>query len=150
MTKKISLASACRCVGRLLAQSGGLAATEFALIAPVLAMITILISDVSQAAVGAMNMEAAVRAGIQYAMNGGTDMTVARAAGVQSWGSNQPAGSTLVASEVCTCTSGVAVCGQVCTDGSTQKAFVTVTATATLGGSVIHIAKTTTQTVQIK
>ena len=132
----------------MIAESKGLAATEFALIAPVLAIITISISDVSQAAVGAMNMEAAVRAGIQYAMNGGTNMSTAKSASIQSW-ENRPSGSTLEASQMCTCTSGAAVCGQACTDGSTQKTFVTVTATSTLGGSVIKFGKTTTQTVQV-
>ncbi|HTO41340.1 MAG TPA: TadE family protein [Rhizomicrobium sp.] len=133
---------------RLIAESRGLAAIEFALIAPVLAVITISISDLSQAAVGAMNMEAAVRSGIQYAMNGGTDMSIAKSASIQSWAS-RPSGSTLDASEMCICDSGTAVCGQACTDGSTQKTFVTVTATATLGGSVIKFGKTATKTVQV-
>lgn len=145
---KIFFTAARRKWAWLIAESKGLAAMEFALIAPVLAVITILISDVSQAAVGAMNMEAAVRAGIQYAMNGGTNMSTARSASIQSWES-RPSGSTLEASEICTCTSGTAVCGQACADSSTQKTFVTITATATLGGSVIRFGKTTTQTVRV-
>lgn len=147
MMKRLFTAMRSRWI-RLAAESKGLAAIEFALIAPVLALITISISDLGQAAVGAMNMEAAVRSGIQYAMNGGTNMTVAKTVSAQSWGS-RPSGSTLNALQMCVCDSGTVTCGQACTDGSTQKTFVTVTATATLGGAVIKFGKTVTKTVQV-
>lgn len=127
----------------------GIAATEFALIAPVLVILTVLMSDVGQAAVSAMNMQAAVRAAIQYAMNGGTDMTAAKNVGLNAWDS-APATASFDSTESCYCGSGGATCGTACADGSLQKVFITATAIAPIGGSVIHFTKTTTQTVQVK
>jgi Flp pilus assembly protein TadG len=134
---------------RLLLEVKGVAATEFALIVPVLALLTVLMSDVGQAAVSAMNMQAAVRASIQYAMNGGTDMTVAQKVGLGAWDSAPPKAS-FASTEMCICGSTGATCGTACSDGSLQKAFVTATAVAAIGGSMIHFTKTTTQTVQVK
>jgi Flp pilus assembly protein TadG len=134
---------------RFAAGAEGVAATEFALIVPILVALTVLMSDVGQAAVSAMNMQAAVRAAIQYAMNGGSDMTVAKSVGLNAW-DGAPSGASFSSSESCFCGSAGATCGTACADGSLQKVFVTATAVAPVGGSVIHFTKETTQTVQVK
>jgi len=126
----------------------GLAAIEFAFIAPVLAIIAILMTDVGIAAVGAMNMESAVRASVQYAMNGGADLTVAKSVGMSTW-SSQPADAAMSTSKICKCGSSVVACTSTCSSGSLPSGFFTATATGTLGGSIIHFSKTTTQTVQV-
>lgn len=131
------------------ADAKGVAATEFALVVPILALITILMSEVGQAAVSAMNMQAAVRASIQYAMNGGSDMTVAQTVGKNAW-EDPPADASLTAVQSCKCGAAAATCGTVCADGSPASVFVTATAVATIGGSVVHFIKTTAQTVQVK
>lgn len=126
----------------------GIAALEFAFIAPVLAIIAILMTDVGMAAVGAMNMESAVRASVQYAMNGGADLAVAKTVGMSTW-SSQPSDATMSTSKICKCGSTVAACTSTCSGGSLPSGFFTATATGTLGGSILHFSKTTTQTVQV-
>lgn len=137
-----------RIIKRFIGEARGIAAMEFALIAPILALIAILMTDVGMAAVGAMNMQSAVRASVQYAMNGGADMTVAKNVGVSAW-SSQPSGATFDATKACRCASTTITCTQTCANGSQPSAFFTAAATATLGGSVIHFTKTTSQTVQV-
>lgn len=127
----------------------GTAAIEFALVVPVLAAMVLGISQVTDILVGSSHMETAVRAGIQYALNGGSDMTVAQNAGMQAW-ANPPANATLVASEYCTCAGGSASCTQTCSDGSVPYQYASITASAHLGGTVYNIDKTLTQTARIR
>src|SRR4051812_17104561 len=56
------------------AHSGAAAATEFALIVPVLAGLVIAIDDYANVSVGTGEMQMASRSAIEYAMHGGTDM----------------------------------------------------------------------------
>ncbi len=135
-------------IRRFAAAAHATAALEFAFVAPILALIVVSLPDLCSAAVGAVNMESAVRSSIQYAMNGGTDMTVAQALGNQGWAA-KPEGATLTASQSCTCPAELsATCGQLCSDGTTPYNYITVVASATLGGSIISFPKTVTQTVR--
>jgi Flp pilus assembly protein TadG len=127
----------------------GVAAVEFALIVPVLAVIAIMLPDTSDIVFGAMNMNMAVRSSIQYAMNSGNDMSAAQTIGNQTW-SNKPHGATLTASTVCTCGSSSGTCGQVCGDGTLPETYVTVTGSATFGGMVVSLPLTTTQKVRVR
>jgi Flp pilus assembly protein TadG len=124
-------------------------AMEFGLILPLLTTIVITVADVANIAVGVGAMQTAVRQGIQYAMNGGTDPTVAQTQALQAW-SNEPSGGTLTATQACTCLGSSAGCQATCIDGSTPEMFITVTATATLGGNVIKKTETTTQSVRVR
>src|SRR5215475_7678917 len=108
---------AMRMLKRLLRNQRGTAAIEFGLVLPVLASIVILMPDVSEAAIGAMNMDAALRAGIQYAMNGGTTLSSVQSFANTNWAS-KPADATLTASAACYCDTSVIVCGQPCTGTS--------------------------------
>src|SRR5690348_16883296 len=103
----------------------GIAATEFALVLPFLAAIVVTLPDLSQAASGVVGMESAVRASVQYAMGGGSDMTVAQNVGLQAW-SVKPNNAQLTASESCLCNGAPGTCGQACTDGSTPLTYFTV------------------------
>src|SRR6185312_16866513 len=105
-----------------IAEARGVAALEFAFIAPVLAIIAILMTDVGLAAVGAMNMEGAVRASVQYAMNGGADLAVAKTVGMSTW-SSQPSDATMSTSKICKCGSTVAACTSTCSGGSLPSGF---------------------------
>ena len=127
----------------------GAAAVEFGLILPVLAAIVILLPDVSEAAIGAMNMDSALRAGIQYAMNGGTNMSSVRSFANSNW-SSKPSGATLTASEACYCDTTVITCGQPCTGTQVAKTYVTVAATATVGGTVISVPLNKSQSVRVQ
>ena len=81
---------------RFLGATKGTAAIEFALVLPILAAIAVTLPDVGNIAAGDINMQSAVRASAQYAMNGGSNMATAQAIGLSSWAS-RPAGATLTA-----------------------------------------------------
>ena len=132
---------------KILRDQCGVAALEFALVVPVLAIIVITLPDVTEAASGAINMDSAVRAGIQYAMNGGTTMSSVQSFANANWPS-KPSGANLTASETCFCDSGVITCGQPCT-GSAET-YVTVAANATVGGTVVSVPLTKSQSVRIQ
>jgi Flp pilus assembly protein TadG len=129
--------------------SSGVAAVEFALVLPILAAIVITLPDISQAAMGVMQMEGAARASIQYAMGGGTDMSVAQTIGLQAW-SDKPSNASLTASQYCQCAGAAGTCGQSCPDGSVPQTYFTVTASGLMGGSVISFNKSVTRTVQLQ
>jgi Flp pilus assembly protein TadG len=136
-----------RIVKKLAGDRRGTAAVEFSLILPVLASIIILLPDVTEAAVGAMNMDGAVRAGIQFAMNGSTNATTIQTYANNNWAS-KPSGATLNASLACYCDGSVISCGQPCT--GTTTSYVTVAATATVGGTVVSVPLSKSQKVRVQ
>src|SRR5215469_12577339 len=105
--------------------NSGIAATEFALVLPFLAAIVITLPDVAQMASGVVQMESAVRASIQYAMGGGSDMAKAQTVGTSAW-SDMPNNAQLTASTSCLCNGAAGTCGQACADGTPPQTFVTV------------------------
>ena len=133
----------------MLRSRSGTSAVEFALIAPAFATIVLGISQVSDMVVGATHMQTAVRTSIQYALNGGTDMTTAENLGLAAWQS-KPGNATLAASEYCTCDGVTTVCTQTCSDGSVPNEFVTATAAARLGGTIYYADKTLTETARVR
>jgi Flp pilus assembly protein TadG len=129
--------------------TSGQSGLEFAFIVPALAVGILFISDVANIAMGASQMQTAVRTSIQYAMNGGSNMTVAQTQGVQAW-ANMPTSGTLSAAQSWRCGSGAGTAGQLCPDGSVPTSWVTVVASATLGGTMISQPKTVTESVRIQ
>jgi len=134
---------------RFLRATGGASAVEFALVLPVFAAVMISLPDISQAAIGALDMEAAARASVQYAMAGGSSMATAQSVGLQSW-TGKPANGAISASEACQCNGGAGTCGQNCPDGSAPQVYFTVTASGLLGGSMIHFQKSVSRTVRVQ
>ena len=132
---------------RFSANKSGQSGLEFAFIVPALAVGVLFISDVANIAMGASQMQTAVRTSIQYAMNGGLDMSVAQAQGTQAW-VNKPHDGTLSAAQSCKCASAGATCGALCPNGSVPWTYVTVVASGTLGGSMISQTKTVTESVR--
>jgi len=126
----------------------GAAAIEFAIIVPVLVVIVLMIADASNVAVGGAHMETAIRSSVQYAMNGGTDMAQAQAVGLQAW-QGKPSNASLSVSSVCKCGSGSGICGQICGDGSLPQTFVTAVASGKIGGTVVHVQKTLSETIRV-
>lgn len=131
------------------ASASGVAAVEFALVLPILAAIVITLPDISTAATGVVEMESAARASMQYAMGGGSDMSVAQTVGLNSW-SAKPSNAALTASESCQCNGGSATCGQNCTDGSIPQTYFTVVASGFVGGTTIGFNDSITRTVRIQ
>ncbi len=125
------------------------AAIEFALVVPVLIFAALAIYDISSIAVGASEMETAVRASTQYAMNGGSDMDKAQTLGLLAW-TGKPSSGSLTVSTSCTCGSAAGTCGSLCADGSIPQTWVTATAHAPLGTDYFQINDVVTQTVQTR
>lgn len=127
----------------------GVAAVEFALVLPFLATIALLLPDLSQAAVGVIQMQGAARASIQYAMAGGTDVNEGQTLGLQAW-NNQPTNASLSTSENCICAGAGATCGQPCADGSSPQEYFNVTASGHVGGSFIGFQNSVSRSVRIQ
>lgn len=126
----------------------GTAAIEFALLLPILVVGVLFLSDAVTIGTGASEMQSAVRASIQYAMNGGTDMTVAKNQGVLAW-ADMPSDGTLSVTKACTCGASAGTCGTLCADGSDPATYITGVARGTLGGNVLSISKTVTESVRV-
>ena len=139
----------CQLIAKFAGGRSGTSAIEFGFIAPVLVAIVITLPDVATIAAGIGEMQQAVRASVQYAMNGGTDMTVAQTQGTNAW-DNMPSGGTLTASSACLCGSTAADCQTPCADNSAPAMYVTVTATGTLGGKVVTRNETVTEKVRVR
>ena len=128
----------------------GTSAIEFALIAPMLVAVVIGLADVSNMGYGSSNMQSAVRAGIHYAMAGGTDETVAQTVADASW-TRKPADGVVTTSKVCKCAGAVVGdCEALCPDNSRPEMYITVTATGTLGGNFYDMTQTSTETVRVR
>ena len=127
----------------------GTAAIEFALVIPVLAIAAVSISDASTISTQSSAMQSAIRASIQYAMNGGGDMTVAQQTGVQAW-SARPSDGTLSVSEACVCGGAAGTCGTLCADGSVPSTYVTAVAAGTVGGDVLSWHNSVTESVRVQ
>ncbi len=131
-----SLAAMSRRLGlEALTDSSGVAAVEFAVILPVLMVLTMGMIDFSMYIGTRMELEQAVRAGGQYALKDSSDsVTIASAV----TGSTSLSGVTVnVGSLVCECPNGTStVCrGDVnyasCAGGLPPAGFLTITATTT-------------------
>jgi Flp pilus assembly protein TadG len=127
----------------------GTAAIEFAFIVPVLTVIVVTLADVATIAIGVGEMQTAARASVQYAINGGTDMTVARTQGLNAWDS-EPSDGALTAVASCSCSGTTHDCQSLCTDSSYPKEYVTVSASGTLHGHMISKKENITQVVRVR
>ncbi|HEY2032642.1 MAG TPA: hypothetical protein VGH02_03020 [Rhizomicrobium sp.] len=129
--------------------NGGTSAVEFGLVLPLLAVAAVSISDASTISTQSSAMQSAVRASIQYAMNGGGDTSVAQQTGVQAW-NNKPSDGTLLVSQSCVCGGAAGTCGTVCADGTVPSSYVTAVATGKVGGDVLSWHNTVTESVRVQ
>jgi Flp pilus assembly protein TadG len=135
--------------GRFQRDPEGTSAIEFALIAPMLLAALVGLADVTTIAYGSSNMQSAVRAGIHYAMAGGTDATVAQSQADAAW-TKKPSGGAVTASRVCKCATVTWDCDTICPDLARPEMYMTVTATASLGGNFYSLAQTSSETVRVR
>ncbi len=112
----------------------GLAAIEFAIIAPIFVMALVCSADLGLAFYHAMQVEAAAQAGAEYAAIQGFN-----AGGISSAVANSTTGFSISAtpapSQSCGCPSNSGVtqvaCGTTCADGTVAGSYVTVSAAST-------------------
>ncbi len=130
-------------------QREGVSAIEFGLIAPILAAIVLGLANIATIATGVGEMQTAVRAAVQYAMNGGTDMTVAQTQGTNAWQS-EPSDGSFTATSACFCGTTGSDCQTVCSDNTVPKKFITVTASGSYGTGVLKKSETVTEQVRVR
>ena len=110
------------------------AATEFALLAPMLAIMVLAIVDSWSLASNALAMRAAISAAAHYVVLGGRDDTTARSLALSAW-QNAPTDAAVTVSRVCSCAGATVGCSTLCTGTSKPASiFVHVQATGTWTG----------------
>lgn len=118
-----------------LGNTEGLAGIEFAILVPILLMLTVCTIDLGMAAYDVMQVENAAQAGSEYAAVHGFNSSSISSA-ITSATSLSGISASPAPAEYCGCPSGstsitTATCGSTCTDGSMAGTYVTSSATAT-------------------
>jgi hypothetical protein len=94
-------------------------------------------------------MDSAIRAGIQYFMNGGSDFTVAQQIVNDSW-TTKPQGVIVVADKVCYCGTAEHACDTLCSDSTVPIAYSRLRAMATFPGILMDDDYYSQQTVRVR
>jgi len=127
----------------------GVSAVEFALIAPVLLVSLLGVVDLGNMVYQRSDMESALRAGVQYFMNGGDDLAKAEQVVNESW-STKPETVTVVADKFCMCGTTVHACNVICDDDTYPMSFNRISATATFPGILTETSEEAEQSVRVR
>jgi Flp pilus assembly protein TadG len=127
----------------------GLAAVEFALIAPVLITVLVLGVDGWLQATQTSQMRTAMHTGSRYYETGGNDDTVAQTVAMSSW-AGKPADAAMTVVRACTCGATPIACDQLCTGSNPPSAFITMSATGTYAGLVHTHALSQSDVVRVR
>jgi Flp pilus assembly protein TadG len=112
----------------------GVAAIEFAIIAPLLGLMLLAIVDSWSLASSALAMRAGISAAANYIIQGGRTDATAQALALSAW-QDAPADAAVTVSRVCSCSGTVVGCSTLCTGTSKPASiFVHVLATGTWTG----------------
>lgn len=106
--------------------TSGVAATEFALIAPIVLILMLSVVDVSNAVSESFDLKTAARVGAEYALNNSDDIAGIRAAAIAAT-NNTTSTFTIASTVFCECDKVALVCGQTCPlDASVPNQYVRV------------------------
>jgi Flp pilus assembly protein TadG len=120
------------CLRRFLAHCGGVAASEFAIAAPLLVLLLAGIATGWTYERQSMELRSAVKSGANYVLKGGLDLAAAKSAVLTAW-PNKPEDADVQVIQQCTCGGTVSPCTAVCTgDGSIPQMSVIITASGSL------------------
>ncbi len=127
----------------------GVAAVEFAFIAPILLLVVAGINDGAQLVLKQNNMHSGVSAAAEYIMRGGNDMTTVQTIGLSAWPSHSDS-ATVTTSKLCYCGSAGGSCTSLCPDQTVPTAYITVAATDTYSGWYATTQIATSQKVRVR
>jgi Flp pilus assembly protein TadG len=127
----------------------GVSAVEFALVVPVLLIALLGVADLGNVVYKRSDMESALRAGVQYFMNGGDDLAKAEEVVEQSW-TTKPEGVSIVAERFCMCGTVQHACNALCEDDTYPLSFNRIRATATFEGVLASDQYETEQSVRVR
>ena len=111
---------------RFARDTSGAAAVEFAIVAPVLALLLVGLVQGWFDVKARTDAQSAMQAGIRYYLQGGTDDTVARQFALAAWPS-KPADGDVDVNRNCSCNGAVVLCTATC---NSQPPAVTVSVAA--------------------
>jgi hypothetical protein len=118
------------------ADKRGLAATEFALIAPILVAMLVFGVDGWLQGTQTSQVRTAMHTAARYYETGGNDDPTAAAVGLAAWVS-KPSNASLNVVRSCTCGSTPISCSSLCPGSNPPSAFITMTGAGTYSG-LIH------------
>ena len=95
----------------------GTSALEFALAAPMLALVLLGITDGFSAVAEVSSMRGAVKNGANYVIKGGTDLDATKQAVSSAW-THKPDSAQINASYACSCAGASNACTTLCPDGT--------------------------------
>ena len=127
----------------------GLAAIEFAIAAPVVAILVVGAVDVGSFVYNRTDAASAIQTGAQYYMSGGTDTSTALAAVKRSW-TSMPKDTVLTSDKVCFCGDIEHSCTQNCADTSLPVAYRRISATITYAGTLIETEYVVSENVRVR
>lgn len=138
-----------RTIAAFLRDRRGIAAVEFAFIAPILVLVLAGINDGAQLIVKQNNMHSGVSAAAEYIMRGGSDMTTVQTIGLSAWPSHSDSAS-VTTNKMCYCGSVSGSCTSLCADQSVPTAYITVSASDTYTGWYSAAQISTSQKVRVR
>jgi Flp pilus assembly protein TadG len=137
-----------RVLDRLLGETGGAAAVEFAIVAPLLLFGLIAMIDTGVMATTRMEMDRNVRAGAQAAMSLNNDPTAIETIVLASAG--DPADMAVSATMVCACDDTAASCTTPCGSGEAPSVYFDIAAERPYAGVLVSRVVRTQSRVQIR
>ena len=134
---------------RLAKDRSGVTAIEFAMVAPMMAAAMVMTLDVSLYVVNRTRMHSGIRAGIQYLMDNGRDLTQLETIVATSW-SEKPANYNIETERYCLCSDVRHVCNVLCADDSAPESYFSISATGTLEGLVSDRELSATEELRVR
>ena len=127
----------------------GVSAVEFALVAPVLMIALLGVVDIGNIVYQRADMESALRAGVQYFMNGGDDLSKAEQVVNVSW-TTKPDSVSFAAERFCMCGGVEHACNELCDDDTYPQSFNRLRAVATFPGILMESGHTAEQSIRVR
>lgn len=134
---------------RLIRNRSGASAVEFALVAPILAVVVAVGWNVWQGEAGLERAKTALRAGAEYYTAAGTSDATAQTIALNAW-AQAPANASVTAARACYCNGVLTGCTTPCTIGQQRTVYVTLTASGTGQGVFAGQTQTQQETVRVQ
>jgi Flp pilus assembly pilin Flp len=116
---------------RFLKEKSGAAAVELAAVSPLLCLVLLGIIDGWSHSTHTLNMRAAVKAGANYVMQGGTSGTLTQNVAMSAW-LQPPADAAVTVDELCYCGTVASQCDILCSsNGKAPSSYYRIAATGT-------------------
>jgi Flp pilus assembly pilin Flp len=138
-----------RYFSRFWSDARGSSAAEFAVILPAMLAAVIGISDMGYAVYQRGDLEAAMRSGAQYFMNGGKDVETAVAIVDAAW-TSRPEVAMVQSDQFCMCGSSQGVCNRLCPDKSYPVSYHRISAMVVFEGIISEDTYETSQAVRVR